>query len=70
MGGYKRKEKTNYTSGVSFSTLLTVLFVGLKLTGHIDWSWWWVLSPLWISTGLAFIIAIIVLIVAVVVESK
>ena len=64
------KEKTNYTSGVSFSTLLTVLFVGLKLTGHIDWSWWWVLSPLWISTGLAFIIAIIVLIVAVVVESK
>jgi hypothetical protein len=24
---------------------LTILFVGLKLTGHIDWSWWWVLSP-------------------------
>lgn len=28
---------------------LTVLFVGLKLTGNIDWSWFWVLSPIWIS---------------------
>jgi hypothetical protein len=32
--------------------LLTVLFVALKLTGHIDWSWWWVLSPLWIGLTL------------------
>ena len=30
-----------------FATFLTLLFVGLKLTGHIDWSWWWVLSPIW-----------------------
>ena len=29
--------------------LLTVLFVGLKLTNYIDWSWWWVVSPIWIS---------------------
>jgi hypothetical protein len=29
--------------------LLTVLFVGLKLTNFIDWSWWWVVSPIWIS---------------------
>jgi len=28
---------------------LTWLFVGLKLTGYIDWSWWAVLSPLWIT---------------------
>lgn len=26
---------------------LALLFIGLKLTGHIDWSWWWVLAPLW-----------------------
>lgn len=32
-----------------FVGLLTIVFVVLKLTGHIDWSWWWVLSPLWIS---------------------
>jgi hypothetical protein len=27
--------------------LLTVLFVALRLTGVIDWSWWWVLAPIW-----------------------
>lgn len=52
-------EPTRYHTsggGVSFAGLLTVLFVGLKLTDNIDWSWWWVLSPLWISTLLAFAI--------------
>ncbi len=34
-------------------TLLGVLFVGLKLTGYVDWSWWWVLSPFWIGASLA-----------------
>jgi predicted tellurium resistance membrane protein TerC len=44
------------SSGIGFSGLLTVLFIGLKLTGHITWSWWWVLSPLWISFLLAIAI--------------
>lgn len=44
--------------GVGFLGLLTLLFIGLKLSGHIDWSWWWVLSPIWIP--IAFVIAIIV----------
>ncbi len=35
-------------SGIGFGGLLTVLFIGLKLTHFINWSWWWVLSPLWI----------------------
>lgn len=35
------------SSGINFFGLLTVLFIGLKLTHYIDWSWWWVLSPLW-----------------------
>ena len=43
------------------STLLTVLFVGLKLTNHIDWSWWWVLSPLWIGLAIGVVELIIVL---------
>lgn len=34
------------SSGIGFCGLLTVLFVGLKLTGFIDWGWLWVLSPL------------------------
>lgn len=42
-------------------TLLTVLFVGLKLTNHIDWSWWWVLAPLWIPTSLVLLVIIILI---------
>jgi len=41
------------SGGIGFPGLLTVLFIGLKLTGYISWSWWWVLSPLWISALLA-----------------
>lgn len=37
------------SSGIGFVGVLTALFIGLKLTGHIAWSWWWVLSPLWIQ---------------------
>ena len=50
------------SSGIGFPGLLTVLFIGLKLTGHITWSWWWVLSPLWISAsiGLLFLAAFFV----------
>lgn len=42
--------------GVGFLGLLTVLFVGLKLTGFINWSWWWVLAPLWGGIALALLI--------------
>lgn len=40
---------TQRSGGVGFVGLLTLLFIGLKLTGYITWSWWWVLSPIWIS---------------------
>ena len=39
------------SGGLSFTGLLTVVFITLKLLGIIAWSWWWVLSPIWI-TGL------------------
>lgn len=39
---------------------LTLLFIGLKLTGYIDWSWIWVLSPLWIS-GIIVVVSKILL---------
>ena len=51
--------------GVGFVGLLTVLFIGLKLTGYIAWSWWWVLSPIWISILLAIFFLSIVGICAV-----
>lgn len=34
--------------GLSFSSVLFLVFLVLKLTNVIDWSWWWVTSPLWI----------------------
>jgi hypothetical protein len=37
------------SSGIGFTGLLTILFIGLKLTGYINWPWIWVLSPIWIS---------------------
>jgi len=40
----------------SFATLLTVVFITLKLCGVINWSWWWVVSPIFISIGLALFI--------------
>jgi hypothetical protein len=42
----------NNNNGIGFFGLLTILFVGLKLTGHIAWSWWWVLSPTLIPLGI------------------
>jgi hypothetical protein len=40
-----------------FLGILTLIFITLKLTGHITWSWWWVLSPLWIPVSIIIIIA-------------
>jgi len=48
------------SGGISFMGLLTIVFIVLKLTGHIDWSWWWVLSPLWISFALFAVIFVVV----------
>jgi hypothetical protein len=42
--------------GLSFTGALTILFIGLKLGDVIDWSWWWVLSPIWIVVALIFVI--------------
>lgn len=50
------------SGGIGFVGLLTIVFIVLKLIGKITWSWWWVLSPLWISAGLALLILLGVLI--------
>lgn len=44
------------SSGIGFAGLLTVAFIVLKLTNVIDWSWWWVLSPLWISFAIGILV--------------
>ena len=52
------KEKSGY-SGLLLG-LLTILFIGLKLTGNISWSWFWVLSPILIPNGLFILVLIII----------
>jgi hypothetical protein len=52
------------SSGIGFPGLLTVLFIGLKLTGHITWPWVWVLSPLWISALIGLTIVAVMFIIA------
>ena len=50
----------------SLSTLLGILFIGLKLGGVIDWSWVWVLAPFWIGTCVSIIVLLITLAISVV----
>lgn len=49
--------------GIGFVGLLTIAFIVLKLAHIIDWSWWWVLSPIWITASLIAAIVIVCLIV-------
>ena len=46
---------TSTSGGIGFTGLLTIVFIALKLCNVIEWSWWWVLSPIWISFGIAII---------------
>lgn len=55
-------ENNNSSISLDFLNLLTILFVGLKLTGFITWSWWWVLSPIIVQGALVLILGLIVLI--------
>jgi hypothetical protein len=48
------------SSGLSFTMVLFIVFLILKLTNNIDWSWWWVTCPLWI--GLAIVIAVLLIV--------
>ena len=52
------------SGGVGFAGLLTILFIALKLTHVIDWSWWWVLSPVWITAALVVVILVVIFVVA------
>lgn len=60
----KNSSSSSSSGGVGFAGLLTIAFVVLKLTGVIDWSWWWVISPILISVGL--IIALLALMILIV----
>lgn len=46
----------NTSNGLGLGTVLFMVFLILKLTGTIDWSWWWVTSPLWIPLTLGIMV--------------
>lgn len=54
-------EKEQANDGIGFTGLLTIVFIILKLTHAINWSWWWVLAPVWISAGLTILLLIFAL---------
>lgn len=53
-----KTEVTNY-GGIGFEGLLTIVFIVLKLTNTISWSWWWVLAPTWIPVASVLIFVLI-----------
>ena len=52
------------SAGIGFMGMLAVLFIGLKLSSIIDWSWWWVLTPLWGPMALLLLVIAILVVVA------
>ena len=47
-----REEMDNH--GIAFIGTLTIIFIALKLLNKIDWSWFWILSPLWLPIIISF----------------
>ena len=54
------------SGGIGFSGLLTIVFIVLKLCGVIEWSWLWVLSPMWIGFLFSLILIIIYVIISII----
>ena len=63
-------KKVHVTVGPNFIGLLTLLFITLKLTGYINWSWWWVLSPLWGSVAALLVVMVVVVLVAIIMDKR
>ncbi len=55
MNSDKKYTSSSSSRGVSFTGLLTLLLITLKLTHYIDWSWWWIVSPILIPAIIAVI---------------
>ena len=53
------EDNNSSSGGIGFCGLLTVLFSAMKLTGYIQWSWLWVVSPLWIKAILVLVLAVL-----------
>jgi hypothetical protein len=54
--------KSSQGGGIGIGMILFLIFMTLKLTNNIDWSWWWVTAPLWIPVALVLGLLVIALI--------
>lgn len=63
MSAPRHESSAQVSGGVGFTGLLSLLFIGLKLTGHINWAWVWVLAPLWIPLALVAVIFLVCLLI-------
>lgn len=55
--------KQDAGKGLTFLEMLTLIFIALRLCRVIDWSWWWVLSPLWMPLCVVILLVIIGMII-------
>lgn len=51
---------TKVQSSFPFLSILCLIFITLKLTGYIAWSWLWVLAPIWIPISIILVVFVIV----------
>lgn len=63
-------KSTGASGGVGLPGLLVLLFIALKLTGHVDWAWLWVLAPLWIPLAFGFAVVLPLFVVIALVSGR
>lgn len=63
MANEKNISSSSSVGGIGFCGLLTITFIVLRLLDVISWSWWWVLSPMWIPLGICIVIGVIAIVI-------
>lgn len=64
------ENKNNYTGkGLGFIGALALVFIVLKLLGKISWSWWWVLSPIWIPASICAVVIMMIFLITIIVKT-
>ena len=58
----KISQSDNSAGGAGLLTVLGLVFIVLKLTGYIDWSWWWVLAPIWVPYSIVLLVVLLVMV--------
>lgn len=65
---YSNEKTTTVASGIGFLDALFLVFLVLKLTKVIDWSWWWITAPLWGQVALCAVIIVVAITILAVIK--